>query len=77
MATNDIITSDLIQSESSALVELFELILDPSDNNPTLFFHPGVEENLSTLKFHPHGEVNKNNTSDGPGNRPTLTQLQM
>lgn len=92
MATNDIITSDLIQSESSALVELFELILDPSDNNPTLFFHPGVEENLSTLKFHPHGEVNKNNnseaneytaipmemsgvesTSDGPGNRPTLT----
>lgn len=92
MATNDIITTDLVQSQESPLVELFELILDPSDDDPTLFFHPGVDEDLGTVKFHPFGDTSKNTESeaneytalpmemsgvesstDGPGNRPTLT----
>lgn len=96
MPTNDIITSDLVQSQASPLVELFELILDPMEINPntdaTLFFTPGVEGDLTTIKFHPIGQTNKNTdseaneytaipmemsnvegTSDGPGNRPSLT----
>ena len=52
----DIIATDLQQLEvSSPFVDLFELKLDDSN---TLYFHPGVEEDLSTVQFRDHSSPN-------------------
>jgi lambda family phage minor tail protein L len=65
MPTNDIITTDLVgYSVDSPLVELFELTIGPSGSQTTYYFHPGVEEDLSTLKFHPLGDTSKNTDSE-------------
>jgi lambda family phage minor tail protein L len=65
MPTNDIITSDLVNySVDSPLVELFELTVGPEGNQTTYYFHPGVEEDLSTVKFHPLGDTSKNTDSE-------------
>lgn len=84
--SNDIITTDLqSQSVDSALVELYELDLG---NGTTLFFHAGLEQNLTTVKFHPVGQPGATPNeydampimmdgveanADGASNRPTLT----
>ena len=84
--SNNIITTDLqSQSVDSALVELYELDLG---NGTILFFHPGLEENITTVKFHPVGQPGSTPNeylampimmdgveanADGASNRPTLT----
>ena len=48
----DLIVKDLQQQDpGSEFIELFELQLDAT----TLYFHSGVEENLSTIKFRDDG----------------------
>ena len=49
----DLIVKDVQkQDPGSALVELFELELDSSN---TVYFHAGVEEDLSTVQFREEG----------------------
>lgn len=48
--SNNIITTDLqSQSVDSPFIELYELDLE---NGTILYFHPGVDELLNTVKFH-------------------------
>jgi lambda family phage minor tail protein L len=81
----DIIATDLQQLEiTSPFVDLFELKLDDSN---TLYFHPGVEEDLSTVQFRDHSSPYAVRTyeampivmeglelkADGAAARPTFT----
>jgi lambda family phage minor tail protein L len=78
MSNNDIITTDLQSLEvDSGLVELFELELSAET---TLYFHPGVDENLSSIEFDGNTYVplpleltGIETTSDGASNRPAVT----
>lgn len=81
----DIIATDLQQLESdSRYVELFEIVIDSSN---ILYFHPGLEEDLTTVQFRDRESPYTLRTytafpvlmeglelkSDGASSRPSLT----
>jgi lambda family phage minor tail protein L len=76
--SNDIITTDLqSQSVDSGFIELYELDLG---NGTTLYFHPGLEENLTPIQYDGNEYIalpimmdGIDVASDGASNRPSLT----
>lgn len=77
MSNNEIITTDLQSQEVDALIQLYELELD---NGTTLYFHPGLDENLDDIVYDGNTYValplvfgGIETGSDGAANRPTLT----